>query len=397
MEGRAQPGRDLRGVRVVTARVGGGEHDAGGLGLELDRAVEVEVPVEAVVVVAHRGEEGDDEPALAPDLPRAGPQVGVLPEDAVVLLVDADGVGQGAGVPELVGDDGVDVGDLAEAVAPQLEGVGVAADQVLAGVEVVLPGAHGGRVGVGHDHLGDRGPVDDRAHPAALVEADLVEDQPLPGVEPDPQGPLLPGQQVALERQAGALGLGDGDGLLRRARRAADGRVVVVPRARRDRHDPGVDDLVDDAVEGVDVGHQTVDRVRPGRVLRVLLVERQPAQQPSAGLLGVLVGVDAGRQRCHPDVGDVQAAGRHAPPATAGRWPAAPRPARTPRRAPAAGRWPRPPARRRSRPPRRPRRPRRRRTSGPPGRAAAPGSGGSPRRRRVCARTSALSGSSSPT
>jgi hypothetical protein len=79
-----------------------------------------------------------------------------------VSEVHADGVAQHLRVAALVGDDGVHVSDVAETVAAELEGVGVAADQVLAGVEVVLPGPDGGGVGVGHDHLGDRGPVDDR-------------------------------------------------------------------------------------------------------------------------------------------------------------------------------------------------------------------------------------------
>src|SRR5262249_28852409 len=61
--GRGQAGRDLGRVRVIGVRVGRGEQDSGRLDLELDRAVQVEVPVEAVVVVAHRGEVGDHEPA----------------------------------------------------------------------------------------------------------------------------------------------------------------------------------------------------------------------------------------------------------------------------------------------------------------------------------------------
>ena len=81
-----------------------GEHDPGRLDLELDGAVEVEVPVEAVVVVADRGEEGDHQPALPAHLAGPGEQVGVLPEDPVVLLVHADRVGDRLRVAEVVGD-----------------------------------------------------------------------------------------------------------------------------------------------------------------------------------------------------------------------------------------------------------------------------------------------------
>src|SRR4051794_6336455 len=202
VERRAEARRELRGVRVAGTGVGGGENDAGGLDLEADRAVEVEVPVEAVVVVADGGEEADHHAALTAGLRRAGPEVGVLPQDAGVLLVQADRVAQDLRVALLVGEDGVQVGDVAEAVAAQLESVGVPADEVLAGVEVVLPGADAGGVGVRHDHLRDRGAVDDRPDPVAVGDADLVEGEPFPGVEPDAQLSALPDEQVALEREA---------------------------------------------------------------------------------------------------------------------------------------------------------------------------------------------------
>ena len=53
------------------------------------------------------------------------------------------GVRDVCGLPVLVGEDRVEVGDLAQAVAAQLQRVGLLAEQVLAGVEVVLPEPHG--------------------------------------------------------------------------------------------------------------------------------------------------------------------------------------------------------------------------------------------------------------
>ncbi|MNW18205.1 hypothetical protein D3C71_2176770 [compost metagenome] len=50
---------DLRRVGVVLVRECCREHDARSLRLKLDGAVQIEVPVEAVIVVAHGGEEGD--------------------------------------------------------------------------------------------------------------------------------------------------------------------------------------------------------------------------------------------------------------------------------------------------------------------------------------------------
>src|SRR5690606_36870764 len=109
------------------------------LDLELDGAVEVEVPVEAVVVDADRDEERDDQSALAAGLLRFGENVRVLPEDAEVLLMHADRVLHLVRLAVAIGQDGVEVVDLAEAVAAQLEGVDLKAEQVLAGVEVALP------------------------------------------------------------------------------------------------------------------------------------------------------------------------------------------------------------------------------------------------------------------
>src|SRR5215469_2463793 len=114
------------------------EHDPGHLDLALDRAVQVEVPVEAVVVVADGGEVRNDESALPPGLRRAVEDVGVLPEDADVLLVDADSVAHLARLAGFAAHDRVQVGDLAEAVAAELKGVDPLADQVLTRVEVRL-------------------------------------------------------------------------------------------------------------------------------------------------------------------------------------------------------------------------------------------------------------------
>ena len=124
---RAEPGRQFGGVGVPLAGVGAGENDAGGLGLELDGAVQVEVPVEAVVVIADGGEERDDQPPVAARVVDSGPQVRVLGEDGPVLLVHADAVADLARVAERVADDRAQVRDFAEAVAAQLQRIGVLA------------------------------------------------------------------------------------------------------------------------------------------------------------------------------------------------------------------------------------------------------------------------------
>ncbi len=188
VEGCLEAGGDLGGVAGVFAGGGGGGlHQAGGLGLELDGAVLVEVPVEGVVVVAEGGDEGNHQAAGAAALGgEVGEHIGVFPQKAVVLLVDADGVRQRLRGAVVVGDDGVEVADLAEAVAAQAERVGVAAEGVFADVEVADPVAGGVGVGVRDGHFGEGGAVQYGAQPVAVTVAYLVQDEALAGVEVEP-------------------------------------------------------------------------------------------------------------------------------------------------------------------------------------------------------------------
>ena len=144
--GCGDPGRDHVGeVGAVAGRDRHGRHDPGELHLQLDVAVEVEVPVEAVLVVADGGDEADDQAARPAGLVGAALQVVVLPEDPVVLLVHADRVLDRVRVALLGGEHRVEVVDDAEAVAAQLQRVGHAAEAPLAGVERVLPAVHHAR------------------------------------------------------------------------------------------------------------------------------------------------------------------------------------------------------------------------------------------------------------
>ena len=103
-----------------------------------------------------------------------------------------------------VGDDGVEVDDLAQAVAAARERRGGDADAVLAAVEGVLPVVARARIAVGHDHLGERRAVEDRAQPAAVVVGEPVEHEALARREADVHLPALPRQHAAVEREARA-------------------------------------------------------------------------------------------------------------------------------------------------------------------------------------------------
>ena len=111
---------------------------------------------------------------------------------------------------------------------------------------------------------------------------------------------------AAGDREAGPLGLGDADGLLRGAQRAGELRIGVVAVLGRNRDGADVQHLRHFLAHDVDVGHQPVDRVRPGAVLGEVLHEGQAAQDPAALFLRVLE--DAGGQRGNADLADVQTA-----------------------------------------------------------------------------------------
>ncbi len=203
----------------------------------------------------------------------------MLPQDAGVLLVEADGVGDGAGFALLVGEHGVEVADLAHAVAAEGQRVGEAAETPLADVEGVLPPVQGPRVAVGDHHLADRRPAQDR--PA--VVRDVAQNDPLERIEADVEGPALPAQHVAVDLEPDPVGLGDDE------RRQAGPRGVVLGEVAAgvvgQRDDPAVDQLEHLAAGHVHQRLQALDRAGVAVVAGLLAVEADAAGHPPA-LLG---------------------------------------------------------------------------------------------------------------
>jgi hypothetical protein len=303
-------------LRLLPRRLARRRQDARGLDQELDGPVEVEVPVEAVLVVGHRRDEGDDQPAGAADLGLVEAEVVVLPGDGVVLLVHAHGVADGQRVAVAVADHAVEVADLPEAVTAEAQRVGQRADVVLPGVEGVLLRLHRRGVAVGHDHLHQRGAGDDRPVGVAVAVAQLVQHQPLPGGEPDAERPVGPADVVALDLERRPFRLGDLDRLQVRARRA-DVLGQVVAGLLRDRdevpvlhgqHLPGVEVVDDDEVLGR-MRVRVVPRVQPRVDQRPdqpapLVVDAVVAGRPWLDADQVQVGHPAATQRLdHPGVG----------------------------------------------------------------------------------------------
>jgi hypothetical protein len=218
----------------------------------------------------------------------------VLPEDPGVLLVDADRVADRARFPCAVGQHRVQVADLPQAVAAELEGVRQASHPVLAGVEVRAPVEAVVGVAVGHDHLAEARAVEDLALLVAVAEAQVGEDEAVDRMQRHVQPPVLPAQDVPVQREAGAVRLDD----VQRC-------DVVAPAAHRllrlvvavgggDRHDRVVVEHVDDlAGVEVDAGAQVLDRRRVGVGERVRLeVGRRPHDPPAGWVLREAAGAE---------------------------------------------------------------------------------------------------------
>ena len=278
--------------------------DAGQLDLGLDRAVQVEVPEEAVVVVADVGDEGDHHPAGPAHLGRAVVGVDVLPEDPVVLLVQADGALEDVGGAVLLGGDRVQVDDLAQAVAAEVERGGGLAEADVAGVERVLPPVAGRRRAVGHDHLGHAGPVQHGPGAAAFDVADLVQHEALDRVHRHPQLPGPPAELPVVDGEAGPVRLQD----LQRRQRAprADAGRVVPARVGGDGHHVAIDQLDDLAGVAVQDGDQVLHRPGVGVAARAVQHVGDAAGEPAPGAVHLQAEV-AGRPRVDLDprqVGD---------------------------------------------------------------------------------------------
>src|SRR5438445_7614169 len=129
----------------------------------------------------------------------------MLPEDPVILFVQADRVLHDGWLAVIVGDRHVEILDMAETVAAEFERVGELAQSILPGIERAFPEMVGGRIGVGNDHVGDTGPVDDRPLALTIAKGDLVQHKTLARGPADAERPVLPADLPAVDREARAV------------------------------------------------------------------------------------------------------------------------------------------------------------------------------------------------
>ena len=154
--------RDQGPIGGLLARVESAQReDAGQLDLELDVAVLVQIPEKTIFVVLDRGDRRDHEPARAAHLWLVRQSaVGVLPEDAEILLVHAHRILDRQRLPAARAEMPVEILDDAETIAAEFQAVGAIAQAILTRVEGVLAGLLRGGIAVGNDHLGERFPRD---------------------------------------------------------------------------------------------------------------------------------------------------------------------------------------------------------------------------------------------
>ncbi len=93
--------------------------DAGGLHLIFHATILMEIPVGGIFVVADGGDRGDHEAAGAADLGALVAHVVMLPGEAGILLMQADALFDGARIAEHVGNDRIEIVNIAETVAAE--------------------------------------------------------------------------------------------------------------------------------------------------------------------------------------------------------------------------------------------------------------------------------------
>ena len=148
----------------------------------------------------------------------------------------------------------------------------------------------------------------------AVGEPELVKGQALHLVVPDPESPVLPFDDVSVDRETRPFRLRDDDGLLRRSRSRQLVVEVEVVALLRNLEQLVVDELGHFAAHEVEVGDHTIDRVRPGVVVDVLLQERQAAHDPLSVFTGdVETASGEGRDSHERDVGDAATVHRRDP------------------------------------------------------------------------------------
>lgn len=169
-----------------------GVEDTSELDLRLDGSVLVEDPLASILVVGGSKDLLDDELASTGDGDGVISEVSVLEENTVVLLVNADGVLDGADRTIAGSKVGIEVVNDTLAVAAESQRVGKVTSTVFTEIKGVLALVRVLGVAIRHNHLRERKTVEDGTLNALVVEGDVVENDTLLVVEANVELPVLP-------------------------------------------------------------------------------------------------------------------------------------------------------------------------------------------------------------
>jgi hypothetical protein len=176
----------------------GGE-DTSGADFIYELASLVEHECEDVLVVGDGDDGLEDELAVADHGGAAGTVVGVLPADAVILLMDADDVGHLEWIALRVVENGREVLDAAETIASELEVVSHDACAAVTKIESCLLVEWVAWISVWDVHVRKGQAIEEWT----AIVVDIIEDHAFTEVEADLEVPLLPGDCMALLAEVG--------------------------------------------------------------------------------------------------------------------------------------------------------------------------------------------------
>ena len=126
----------------------------------------------------------------------------MLPENSVVFFVNADGVGDGEIAAAAVAQMGIEIFDVTDTVAPELEAVGTHTHSIFADVKCIFADLRRARISIGNDHLGERGTVKNGPRSSMVGVTHVMEGESLARIKADHERPVLPADSRALQRKA---------------------------------------------------------------------------------------------------------------------------------------------------------------------------------------------------
>ncbi|KAI6767610.1 hypothetical protein HG530_005619 [Fusarium avenaceum] len=187
--------------------------DTSELDLGLNGTVLVEHPLACILVVRRCEDLLDDELSGACDSNRVIAEVGVLEENAVVFLVDTDGVLDSANGAIALSKVGVEVVDDSFAVATKSQGVGHVSCTVFSKIKSMLALMGMLRCTIWNDHLREGQAVENRSLDTLVCKGDVVQHDSLLVVEANVKLEVLPRQDAAVHSERDTFWLGDVDRL----------------------------------------------------------------------------------------------------------------------------------------------------------------------------------------